>query len=60
MRRALWTWVALCAVLLRGVSAGNRTTQMILVKYDLKRFPYAVCNDGTAGASSGGAGLAAP
>ena len=46
--RALWAAV-LCALL--HVAAGdNHTTEMILVKYDLTRFPYAVCNDGTAGA----------
>ena len=48
--RALWATALLCAALVRGAAAGNRTTQMILVKYDLQRFPYAVCNDGTAGA----------
>ena len=48
--RALWACALLCAAALRGAAADNHTTQMILVKYDLQRFPYAVCNDGTAGA----------
>ena len=49
MRHALLLCVVAALAAVRG-AAGATLAEMILVKYDLTRFPLAVCNDGSAGA----------
>ena len=46
----LYVLALLAALAAARGAAATTLSEMILVKYDLTRFPYAVCNDGTAGA----------